>query len=652
MSSFELESSSTVDLKQLKPSSNEVPTALRPNPIKSLPNDVVNQIAAGEVVEKPSHLVKELIENSVDAGAKDILVEVDREARTFRVKDDGHGVPQDQLALALERHATSKIQHSDDLFRLTSFGFRGEALASMAAVSTLTLSSIVDGAGSGFQIKSEFGKISDVVSSSISKGTEIFVQSLFENVPARRKFLKTASHEIGQIRNVIKAMALTNPNVKFKLLVGGDLDLLLNLEHQALNDILGVRNLYSANSGLKNDFGCRVEFSSPVEVAKTSRNIWIFVQNRWVQDRTIQAAIMDAYRSLLMHGEYPQCAVFVSVPPDFVDVNIHPTKSQVKFVDSSKVYRLVQSVMREALSQAPWFRGSTPMGSTSNSISEPPSSSKYQSTNFGSKPSTFVFDHGPSIQEPVQSALFKNDSTMLRTKDYQMQRSESSNETQKTTTTTSTTFVSVEDSANILRDNHAKKYWSSLHVIGQHDLTYIVCQKDDELVLVDQHAAHERVAFEKLMKKWRGGRIDQQSFLFPLSIQLSEDRVEALVAATGEIENMGIEIERLGPSVIGVKSAPVFVKEKALIAVMERLSEELSERGASFAFEKSLTDIFATMACHSVVRAGQSLSLAEMNALLVEMDEFSFSSFCPHGRPVSVSWGRIEIEKLFGRRTN
>lgn len=592
--------------------------------IRALPTDVVNQIAAGEVVERPSHLVKELIENSIDAGASEIRVEVDREARTFRVQDDGHGIRADELPLALERHATSKISKSDDLFGLVSFGFRGEALASMAAVSMLTISSKFQNAERAFEINSQFGKLKDVVPSSLTKGTEIFIQSLFENVPARLKFLKTASHEISQIRSVIKAMALANPNVQFKFHVGGELDLFFAKQDKKFEEILGVKKLFSKEATSEQGFSCKIVFASPVEVAKTSRNIWIFVQGRWVQDRTIQAAIMDAYRSLLMHGEYPQCAVFVSVPPDFVDVNIHPTKSQIKFVDSSKIYRLVQSTLRDALSEAPWFRGAVPV---QNETEISPAQNL-----------SWVRNYAPGANSELrtsqQSQLFASEMTQLKTKDYSM------------------LSVPDFDQKTETQNTSEASFWGRLHVIGQHDLTYIVCQKDDELVLVDQHAAHERVAFEKLMQKWRGGKIDQQSFLFPLSIQLSEERVEALIAAQLDIEKMGIELERLGPSTIGIRSAPVFVKEKALVASMERLSEELCAQGASVAFEKCLTDIFATMACHSVVRAGQSLSNQEMKALLAEMDEFPFSSFCPHGRPVSVTWGRSEIERLFGRRPN
>ena len=636
--------------------------------IQILPPDVVNQIAAGEVVERPAHLIKELLENSIDAGSTEILIEVKKDVRNIKVKDNGRGIRKDELLLALQRHATSKIKLSEDLFRLSSYGFRGEALASIASVSELTLISRKKGEKQSYQVHSHFGEQSDVYDGSISEGTEVFVQALFENTPARLKFLKSASSELGQIKNVIKAMALSHPYVQFKLLVDGELQLLYTAVNSGdtaalerrYKEILNVNQIFL--SAKEREFlgehkiKCEVAFTAPNEVAKTAKNIWVFVQNRWVQDRTITAALMDSFRTLLMHGEYPQVALFISTPPDFVDVNISPTKSQVKFVNSSDIYRTVQSALRDALAEAPWFREhlrgqqvSQSLGSYASGVSpqaaqnylrdgraEPNKNESREPTNHESR-------------EPTNARFFDDEVTMVKKKDFSLlplenQFAANPNELQ------SKPHFGAGQKSNFSFNNQNQKYWSSFHVVGQFDLTYIVCQKDDQLILVDQHAAHERVAFEKLMQKWKGGSLDLQSFLFPLQIQLNEPKVEALLFHQEDLLKMGLEIERMGPESIGVKSAPLIVKEGALITAIEKMAHDFVEYGDSHQFEKSITDLFATMACHSVIRAGQSLSFNEMQELLSEMDQFAFSSFCPHGRPVSVGWSRTEVERLFGRR--
>jgi DNA mismatch repair protein MutL len=617
--------------------------------IRVLPLDVVNQIAAGEVVERPAHLIKELIENSIDAGSTEILIDVKKDVRHILVKDNGRGIHKDELALALQRHATSKIEASEDLFRLSSYGFRGEALASIASVSRLTLISRKLGEKKSYQIHSDYGELSKVEDGSIAQGTEIFVQALFENTPARLKFLKSAPSELGQIKNVIKAMALSHPYVQLKLLVEGDLQLLYMAVREGDTDalerrykeILNVKKIFLAAKEREflgeHKIKCEVAFTAPNEVAKTSKNIWVFVQNRWVQDRTITAALMDSFRTLLMHGEYPQVALFISTPADFVDVNISPTKSQVKFINSSDIYRTVQASLRDALAESPWFREQLRGGPSEQAI-ESRDNYKHQGA-----PQKF-YSGG---REPATARFFNDEGTTLKIKDFERLQPIVNQESVEHRS---------ESQAGPLQNNPnqtpaaASRYWSSFHVVGQFDLTYIVCQKDDELILVDQHAAHERVAFEKLMQKWKGGALDLQSFLFPLQIQMGEAKVEALLFHQEDLLKMGLEIERMGPESIGVKSAPLIIKEGALTSALEKMAHDFVEYGDSHQLEKSIADLFATMACHSVIRAGQSLSIAEMQELLSEMDQFAFSSFCPHGRPVSIAWTTHEVERLFGRR--
>ncbi len=595
--------------------------------IQVLSPDVVNQIAAGEVVERPSHLVKELLENSLDANSTQIQIDVNFGGKFIKITDNGDGITKEDLPLALQRHATSKITQTNDLWNLSTYGFRGEALASVAAVSKLTLMSKAKKAKSAFQIKSDFGLISDVMPSSIDQGTQLTVDALFENVPARLKFLKSDSAELAQIRNVIRALSLVYPHVEFKLIENGKLDLFFKAQPDA-NDIsvrasqvLGLDRIFVQENRYKS-YIVKAYFSSPHDTQKTSKNIWIFAQKRWIQDRGLQAAITEAYRSLLMHGEYPQVVIDLECAPDLIDVNIHPTKSQVKFQEASEAFRAVHGAVRQGLELAPWVpKVSGAQGSTT---SEP--------ANYN-----FVREMNPQMQVQDQTRFTDLGSSLGNTQfKTKLNMLEQLSQLKM-------------DSSPVIETNISNGFWSGLQVLGQLNLTYLVCQKNDRMILVDQHAAHERVAFEKLMRKWKGGHIDQQDFLFPLAIDMSPEKVEALLAKTQDISKMGIEIESLGPNVIGVKSAPLFVKEAALPKIFDKMATDLNDYGGSYSLEKSIADLFATMACHSVVRAGQSLSQAEMVELLKSMDEFPLSSFCPHGRPVSVEFTFNDIEKQFGR---
>ncbi|AZZ37150.1 DNA mismatch repair protein MutL [Bdellovibrio sp. qaytius] len=600
--------------------------------IQVLSPDVVNQIAAGEVVERPSHLVKELLENSLDANSTQIQIDVNFGGKFIKITDNGDGIDKDDLPLALQRHATSKITETNDLWKLSTYGFRGEALASVAAVSKLTLMSKTKKSKSGFQIKSDFGLISEVMPSSIDQGTQLTVDALFENVPARLKFLKSDSAELAQIRNVIRALSLAYPHVEFKLIENGKLDLFFKAQPNA-NDIsvrasqvLGLDRIYVQENRYKS-YIVKAYFSSPHDVQKTSKNIWIFAQKRWIQDRGLQAAITEAYRSLLMHGEYPQVVIDLECAPDLIDVNIHPTKSQVKFQEASEAFRAVHGAVRQGLELAPWIP----------KVAGQPAQTSQSAASQESHNYNFVREFTPRMEVQDQTRFTDLGSslgnTQFKTKLNMLEQ---------------ISQLRV-DSTRVIESTSTGGFWSSLQVLGQLNLTYLVCQKNDRMILVDQHAAHERVAFEKLMRKWKGGHIDQQDYLFPLAIDMSPEKAEAILAKSEDIAKMGIEIESLGPSVVGVKSAPLFVKEAALPKIFDKMATDLVDYGGSYSLEKSISDLFATMACHSVVRAGQSLSQSEMVELLKSMDEFPLSSFCPHGRPVSVEFMFNDIEKQFGR---
>lgn len=608
--------------------------------IQLLPENVIDQIAAGEVVERPAHMVKEIIENSLDAGATEIEVEFSQGGRNVCVRDNGSGIDKAELRLAVSRHATSKIALAEDLWSLSSYGFRGEALATIAAVSRLRLTSRPALQKQGATLVSEFGNLSEVVEQGAESGTTVWVEDLFANTPARLKFLRTAAAEGMQIKNILRACALINPHIGFRLRQDKELlfhwpatDSLVKRAEQ----VLGVTPLFS-HEFAQGAYRAQVALAPPHLVEKNSRQIWLFVQGRYVQDRALQAAVMDAYRSLLMHGEYPIAVVDLRLPPAEVDINIHPSKSQVKFLDSSKAFRVVHHAVRDILALAPW-QVSAPAKSV------PPLVKSVDKD----------LDFKDTYPSSAQTSFVKEDTNFTRT------------QYPKRVLDAGVSFAALKEAAQGLSPireaivqgpavavgetatQEKKVYWSNLQVLGQVNLTYIVAQDENRLILVDQHAAHERVAFEKLMATWRGGQIEVQQFLLPLTIDLSAYGSEKLLEQSQALEKLGLSIEANSTDEILVRAAPALLNEKAIYMAVEVLAQELSEQGDSFAMEKSVSEVCATMACHSVVRAGQSLSLEQAKSILEQMDEHAFSSFCPHGRPVSIEWSWGQLEKQFGR---
>ena len=624
--------------------------------IQILDSDVVDQIAAGEVVERPSHLVKELVENSLDAGASKIVVDFSLGGKFVQVTDNGSGIAEEDLEIALARHATSKIRTADDLWKLHSFGFRGEALASIAAVSDLTMVSRTAQAASAVRLKSEFGIKQPIENVGGATGTHILIKDLFKNVPARLKFLKSEASESSAIKTVLKALALAHPRVEFLIQENGKMTLFYpaaQTRQQRAEQIFEISPLYVGEAEREGVRAYAV-FADPHHVAKTGKNIWIFAQNRWIQDRGLSAAVMEAYRSLLMHGEFPYAAVWVETDPSMIDVNIHPTKSQVKFQNQSLAFRAVQASLRDALEKAPWIRSPSSLSRGVHDTADESFNSDIKNIS-----SSEQVDLGltSAAQEKFNSSDF--DVTLYAKKDFNSSASEASGVSGSTgggfsvSSSRNTNSVLMESTnryeENLENSSVQKSYWSSLDVLGQAHLTYILCSRGDALVLVDQHAAHERVAFEKLMRAWNGGKIEVQEFLFPLAIDLTPEKVEALAQYFSDFEKLGVCFEVLGPSTVGVKAAPAIIKDSVFARIVEKLATDIVDKGGSFRMEKVIIDLLATMACHSVVRAGQALSLPEMKSLLQAMDEFPLSSFCPHGRPVSIEYSYSSIEKSFGR---
>ncbi len=639
--------------------------------IRELPSDVINKIAAGEVVERPAQLLKELLENSLDAQATEITIDVKNGGRSIQVVDNGHGIPGKELKLVLARHTTSKIIEVDDLWKLMTFGFRGEALASISSISRVQLISRLKSEAKASRLDCEFGRLSEVETVSAPVGTSLLVEDLFENVPARLKFLKSSGAEVSAIRQTLRGVALSHPQVTFRLRVEESLDLFWAAVETRLERAIQVLEQDSMYVGerVAEDYSVTVAFSDPGTIAKTSKNIWIFAQGRWIQDRGLQAAVTEAYRGTLMHGEYPIAVIWLQVPPDEIDVNIHPTKAQVKFQDSSKVFRLVHHTIRDELERQ----------HSSTKVYVPPqpanlsfSSGDLQRTYFQQKdlPSVGLTNQASTGARPRSAELGgeralpnfapqgSGPTDPRQPADWNCSQAAPNNrgaagiDSSSPAGSFSLSATAPSGTVGIEGSSHLSQVaqWGGLQVLGQALLTYIVAQEQNQIVFVDQHAAHERVLFETIIAGWKQGQLDRQGFLFPITIELTADKVEALLKYQNDFEKLSILIEAMGPSTIGVSATPPFLKESVLPSLLDQVATEILDFGGSYSFEKKMNDIAATMACHSAIRAGQALSVPEMQALLQQMDQFSFSSFCPHGRPVAVRWSQGEIEREFGRR--
>ena len=585
--------------------------------IQALSEETISQISAGEVVERPSHLVKELIENALDAGAKEIEIDFDQGGRFVRVKDNGCGIPKNEMPLALARHATSKIQHTEDLWKLNTYGFRGEALASIASVSDFTLISGQKGKNS-YKLRQIFGKESSKDPVGESEGTTVIIRSLFENTPARFKFLKSDGAENSSIKTTLKALALSQTQISFRVLQRGKLLFYWPAQKSLLErttQILGEKELYWTEE-TKGAYKIQALIAPPHHTLKNKKSSWFFVSGRWIESRVIQAGLMSAYRGLLMHGEYPLAVIHLTGPSDEIDVNVHPAKSQVRFKNNSFIFKLVESPIRRLLEQAPWTK----------KISSSPFDDSEKNLSFSN--SEFKKTHWPKKQQEYST---KTLSQLAWTENKLNIKKELEPQTYK---------INPEPKATT---------WSYLQILAQAHLTYIVCQSDKSLVFIDQHAAHERVIYERIFQSWKKGSMEVQNQLLPITLDLEEGQSSALLELSASLKKLGLQLESLGPHCLAVSSYPPIIKEKALQEGLLFLARQRLETGDSFSFERVVSDLCATLACHSAIRAGKSLNLEQMQELLKQMDEFPLSSFCPHGRPVFVEYPISRLEKDFGR---
>jgi DNA mismatch repair protein MutL len=565
--------------------------------IQVLPDSVARKIAAGEVIERPVSVVKELVENSLDAGAGRVVVELDQGGRRrIAVTDDGEGMAREDVLVAFQPHATSKIRGEEDLLRISTLGFRGEALPSIAAVSEVELWTCRRGETVGTHLRMEGGKpvLAEDVGTAV--GCRIEVRELFAPTPARRKFLKAPATEAGHVAQLVGRFALARPDIGFELRqeTRDTLSLPPGTRRERIRRVLGGEIETEMRP---------VEFEGPLRLSgfvthphssfANSRSMLFFVNGRLVRDRLLQHAILAAYATLLPQGRYPAAVLFLDLPPEQVDVNVHPAKLEVRFRDSQAVHDAIRRTVRDALRSVP---AGAPLVAAESSPAYPPDA--------GLPPA-------PSGEARLR-------------------------------------LVSAAAGGEPL-PFEAAGLFSSLRVVGQVFDGYVVCEGDGEVVLIDQHAAHERVAFERLRSARQRGRVESQTMLVAQPIEVGAGEAELLVAAVEDLAVCGLDLEPFGERTVLVRAVPALLPPEAIAPLVRAIASDLGEVERSRALEARTESVLATIACHSVVRVGQKLSESEMRGLLSAMDSIDLSSNCPHGRPVARRMPRSELERRFGR---
>jgi DNA mismatch repair protein MutL len=585
--------------------------------ITRLPGDLANQIAAGEVVERPASVVKELIENAIDAGARRLVIHVELGGKKqVRVEDDGEGMDPDDARLALERHATSKIRRADDLAAITTLGFRGEALPSIASVSHFVLRTRIRGDASGTEVRVNGGAIGSIVEVGTAEGTVVQVDDLFYNLPARRKFLKSDAAESAQVSRIVTQLSLAYPEIGFTLTSGGR-QVLACPPTASLRDRL--YQVYGERTDLievgKEVAGLRVTgwIAALADHGPTRGPQNVYVNRRIVKDRTIAHAIIDSYSVASIKERSPEVHLFIEMPPGALDVNVHPTKAEVRFREQSLVHEVVRRALRDALGH-----GAAP-------------ELLLQSEMAPASPVPM------SIPGVVGSVVYPNRwIPQARTA------------TPESSSNTGSWAPHVEPSVGP-GVAAAEPEIRPMIPLGQFRDTFIIAVDNEGVAIIDQHVAHERVLFERIMEKLTAGRLESQRLLVPLVIELPPSALQALVDRAAELENLGFEIEDFGGTALKVSAVPALLSTESCSNALRALAEDLEglDRGAHV--HEALRRIAATTACHAAVKANYPLTYEKMMHILDELRATAYSTVCPHGRPVMLRLTRREVEKNFER---
>jgi DNA mismatch repair protein MutL len=688
--------------------------------IRILPDQVANQIAAGEVVDRPASVVKELLENALDAGASRIRVEVEAGGRKLiRVSDDGHGMNRDDALLAFERHATSKLRTADDLLSIATLGFRGEALPSIASVARVTLDTATGEDASGTHIEIAGGKILHVDDAALPRGTTLAVADLFFNTPARRKFLRAESTELAHVAALVTHYALVHPEKHFELVSATHTIVSappVARTAERIYQIFGKETLAAllpvaaetplARGGLPEPPPWKKDPDEPVrdpgtlrltgfyskpELQKLNRNsIYIFVNKRLIRDRLLIHAIAEAYRNVIPPTSFPVVLLFLEMPPEEVDVNVHPAKTEVRFRQQSLIHDFVRDSLRTALIQsrpAAAFLAALDAAPLASPSLMPPAASPLPGAPDGprpadSEPGAFAATGGeaepfqltPRLPTPVPgklpfeshsfnpggwgdqqawgeaaAALFEPGPASMADGCSHPLSDASANGSPANglSPATATAQIEAEQAATTL--NHL----GSLRPLGQLRESFILASGDDGLWIIDQHVAHERILFEKILRDRQVEKVQRQRLLMPMLVELKPSQMVVFARIAEELDRNGFEVEPFGPQTLAVKAAPVGLEgaalERMLAEVIEQSSADSDEAKQNEDLKSLRTRIAASIACHSAIKVNTALDPARMDWLLLELAKTSHPTSCPHGRPIALLYSWKEIQRAFHR---
>jgi DNA mismatch repair protein MutL len=595
--------------------------------IRVLPPGLVNQIAAGEVVERPASVVKELCENALDARALTVVVDIEEGGLALvRVSDDGLGMDRDDALLALERHATSKLRDAEGLATIATMGFRGEAVPAIASVSRVRLDTSPAEDGAGTRVVVEGGALVETSPVARPRGTTVEVRDLFFNTPARRKFMRAAATEAGHVSEAMTRLALARADVGFTLRSGGRL-LLSTRAGEPLQEraaqALGreAARHFVAVDGTRGEVRVHGLVTSPDHSQATSRALYLFVNGRYFRDRSAAHAVLRAYAGVLPPGRHPGGVLFVELPLDRVDVNVHPQKLEVRFAEARAVQDAIHHAVAGALRTAPWLGRSGGLPA--------PTGAGAPAASLAAEEAASVLSWARAIHPPLESgALLPFPPAPPGTSQP-----------------LSFTAALGGEPARPLG------YFGSLRYLGQHARTYLLCEAPGgALVIIDQHASHERLLFHRLRQAQSQHRVQVQPFLVPQVVTVPGPLARTLEAHLAELGELGLDLEPFGGDAFAVKGAPALLGGLELPGLLIDLAQQLEQLERGSAVDEALHDLAATMACHAAVRANQELTGAEARALLDGLDAIDFKARCPHGRPVVFELPLAELEKKVGRR--
>jgi DNA mismatch repair protein MutL len=574
--------------------------------IRILSEELIAKIAAGEIVERPASVVKELIENSIDAGGTLIFVDIKAGGmESIRVMDNGCGMSREDALLATERYATSKVQDEEDLYTIQTLGFRGEALPSIVSISKMRLITRDETSQVGTEVYREAGKKVRVSDAGSPVGTSVEVKNLFYNTPVRRKFLKSVGTEFFHIHRVVDQMALSNPGIQFRLVHDGREVLNVpktNDPSIRIEAILG-RDTYEGLIPVEfrdETISLRGYIGRPTLTLSTAKSIFTYVNGRFVRDRTVNRSIFDAYRTLIPRDRYPIAILFMDLSPNGIDVNVHPTKREIRFRDQEKVYRSIHLALQSQLKVVP-----------SDARISRAVETYWQEKGVHGEIRDGTWEYGPTQgEEGGRSLLFPEFS----------------------------------------REVQPGGFYSSLSPLGQIGGTYIVCQGPQGLVLIDQHAAHERILFEKLKHQLGNAAVVRQVLLFPHMMELSPAEEHILGVYRDELEKLGVEIEAFGGTTFVIKSVPQVVAGEDIESLVKDIIGELASDGRAPQGEAMTERIFTIMACHGAIRGNRVLRDEEIQNVLRDLEKIDSASTCPHGRPIFSEIDYPHLDKLFKRK--